>query len=150
MVEKEIKFSPIYDNFSKLWDIFGKFWDFFDILQTFWLFCTMQRRESEMNRAAAALSWSSLLATPHSLLTSHDRRDDHRWTMTARNKTVQFARKPHAVNLLHREGGHLGVEGSMLESVRPVLELVLVSWALDRDNNTFFLHPDILATQVLS
>ena len=44
----------------------------------------------------------------------------------------------------------LVVEGSMLEIVRPVLELVLVSRALDRDSNTFFLHPDILATQVLS
>ena len=111
---------------------------------------TMQSRESEINRAAAALSWSSLLATPHSLLTSHDRRDEHSWTKTALNKTVQFARKPHAVNTLQREGEHLGVEGSMLEIVRPVLELVLVSWALDRDSNTFFLHPDILATQVLS
>ena len=111
---------------------------------------TMQSRENEMNRAAAALSWSSLLATPHSLLTSHDRQDEHSWTKTALNKTVQFARKPHAVNMLQREGEHLGVEGSMLEIVRPVLELVLVSWALDRDSNTFFLHPDILATQVLS
>ena len=50
--------------------------------------------------------------------------------------------------MLQREGEHLGVEGSMLEIARP--ELVLVSWALDRDSNTFFLHPDILATQVLS
>ena len=111
---------------------------------------TMQSRESEMNRAAAALSWSSLLATPHSLLTSHDRRDEHSWTKTALNKTVQFARKPHAVNMLQREGEHLGVEGSMLEIVRPVLELVLVSWALDRDSNTSFLQPDIFATLVLS
>ena len=111
---------------------------------------TMQSRESEMNRAAAALSWSSLLTTPHSLLTSYDRQDEHSWTKTALNNTVQFARKPHAVNRLHREGGHLGVEGSMLVIVRPVLELALVSWALDRDSNTFFLHPDILATQVLS
>ena len=111
---------------------------------------TMQSRESEMNRAAAALSWSSLLATPHSLLTSHDRRDEHSWTKTALNKTVQFARKPHAVNMLQREGEHLVVEGSMLEIVRPVLELVLVSWALDRDSNNSFLHPGILATQVLS
>ena len=59
-------------------------------------------------------------------------------------------RKPHAVNTLQREGEHLGVEGSMLEIVRPVLELVLVSWALDRDSNTSFLQPDIFATLVLS
>ena len=52
--------------------------------------------------------------------------------------------------MLQREGEHLGVEGSMLEIVIPVLELVLVSWALDRDSNTFFLHPDLLGTQVLS
>ena len=101
----------------------------------------MQSRESEMNRAAAALSWSRLLATPHSVLTSHDRRDEHSWTKTALNKTVQFARKPHAVKMLQREGDHLGVEGSMLEIVRPVLELVLVGWALDRDSNTSFLPP---------
>ena len=56
----------------------------------------------------------------------------------ALNKTVQSARKPHAVNMLQREGEHLGVEGSMLEIVRPVLELVLVSWALDRDTLTFW------------
>ena len=111
---------------------------------------TMQSRESEMNRAAATLSWSSLLATLHSLLTSQDRQDEHSWTKTALNKTVQFARKPHAVNMLQREGEHLVVEGSMLEIVRPVLELVLVSWALDRDSNNSFLHPGILATQVLS
>ena len=109
----------------------------------------MHGRESEMNRAAAALSWSSPLATLHSLLTSHDRRDEHSWTKTALNKTVQFARKPHAVNMLQREGELLGVEGSMLGIGRPVLELVLVSWALDRDRNTSFLHPDILANQVL-
>ena len=78
----------------------------------------MQSRESEMDRAAAALTWSSLLATPHSLLTYHDRRDEHSWTKTALNKTVQFARNPHAVNMLQREGEHLGVEGSMLENVR--------------------------------
>ena len=52
--------------------------------------------------------------------------------------------------MLQREGEHLGVEGSVLEIVRPVLELVLVSWALNRDNITFFLHPNILATQVLA
>ena len=74
----------------------------------------MQSKESEMNRAAAALSWSSLLATPHRLLTSHDRKDEHSWTKTDLNKTVQFARKPHAVNTLQREGEHLGVDGSML------------------------------------
>ena len=93
---------------------------------------TIQSRESEMNRAAAALSWSSLLATPHSLLTSHDRRDEHCWTKTTLNKTFQFAKKPHAVNTLQREGEHLGVGGSMLDIVRPVLELVLVSWALQK------------------
>ena len=90
------------------------------------------------------------MATLHSLLTSHDRRDKHSWTKTALNKTVQFARKHHAVNMLQREGEHLVAEGSMLEIVRPVLELVLVSWALNRDSNTSFLPPDILATQVLS
>ena len=100
-----------------------------------------------MNRAADALSWSSLLATPHILLTSHDRRDEHSWTNISLNKTVQFARKPHAVKMLQREGEHLGVEGSMLEIV---LELVLMGWALDRDSNTSFLLHDILATQVLS
>ena len=68
----------------------------------------MQSRESEKNIAAVDLSWSSLLATPHSLLTSHDRRNEHSWTKTALNKTVQFARKPHAVNMLQSEGGHLG------------------------------------------
>ena len=111
---------------------------------------TMQSRESEMNRAAAALSWSSRLATPHSLLTSHDRPDEHSWTKIALNKTVQFARRPHTVNMLQREGEHLGVEGSMLEIFRPVLDLVLLSWALDSDSNTFFLHHDMLAAQVLS
>ena len=90
------------------------------------------------------------MATPHSLLTFHDRRDEHSWTKTALNKTVQFAKKPHAVNTLQREGEHLGMEGSMLEIVRPVLELVLMSWALDRDINTSFLHPNILPIQVLS
>ena len=111
---------------------------------------TMRSRESEMNRSAAALSWSSLLATPHSLLTSHDRQDEQGLTKIALNKTVQFARKPDAVNTLQREGDHLGVDGSMLDIVRPVLEVVLVSWALDRDSNIFILQPDILATQVLS
>ena len=38
---------------------------------------TMQNRENEMNRATAALSWSSLLAILHSLLTSHDGQDKH-------------------------------------------------------------------------
>ena len=110
----------------------------------------MQSRESEINRAAAALSWSSQLATPHSLLTSHDRQDEQSWTKTALNKTVQFARKPHAVNMLQRKGEHLEVERSMLEIVRPVLELLLVSWASYRDSKTSFLHPHIFATQVLS
>ena len=41
--------------------------------------------------------------------------------------------------MLQREEESLGVEGSMLEIVRQVLELVLVSWALDRDSNTSFL-----------
>ena len=110
----------------------------------------MQFFFGEMNRGAAALSWSSLLATLHSLLTSHDRQDEQSWTKTAMNKTVQFPSKPHALNMLQREGGNLGVEGSLLENVKPVLELVLVSWALDRESNTSFLHPDIFATQVLS
>ena len=65
---------------------------------------TVQSRESEINRATAALSWSSLLATPHILLTSHDRRDEHSWTKTALNKTVQSTRKPHAVNMLQGKG----------------------------------------------
>ena len=43
----------------------------------------MQSRESEINRAADALSWSSLLATPQILLTSHDRQDEHSWAKTA-------------------------------------------------------------------
>ena len=67
------------------------------------------------------------MATPHSLLTSNDRRDELTWTKTALNKIVQFARKPHAVNMLQREGDHLAGEGSMLEIIRPVLELVFVS-----------------------
>ena len=83
-----------------------------------------------MNRAAAALSWTSLLATPHSLLTSHDGQDEHSWTKTALNKTVQFAWKHYAANTLQREGEHLAVDRSMLEIVR---QLVLVSWALDRE-----------------
>ena len=57
------------------------------------------------------------------------------------DKAVQFARKPHAVNTLQREGEHLGVEGSMLEIVRPVLELLWVSWALGRDGKNSFLNP---------
>ena len=48
----------------------------------------MQSRESEVNRAAAALSWSSLLVTPHSLLTSHNRQDEHGWTKTEQNWLV--------------------------------------------------------------
>ena len=44
--------------------------------------------------------------------------------------------------MLHREGEQLEVHGSMLEIVRPVLELLLVSWALDRDSNNSFLNPD--------
>ena len=52
--------------------------------------------------------------------------------------------------MLQREGEYLGVGGSMLQIIRPVLELVLVSWALDRKSNTSFLPPEILVTQVLS
>ena len=96
----------------------------------------MKSRASEMNSQSCSCNLSSLLATLHSLLTSHDRQDEHSWTKTALNKTVQFARKPHAVNLLQREGGLLGVKESRLEIVRPFLEVVLVSWALDRDSNT--------------
>ena len=36
---------------------------------------------------------------------------------------------------------NLVVEGGMLEIVRPVLELLLVSWALDGDGNNSFLNP---------
>ena len=110
----------------------------------------MQTRESEMNRAATALRWSSLSPTPHSLLTSHDRRDKLRWTKTALNRTVQFARRRHAVSMLKREGEQLVVEESMTEIVRPVLEVLCMSWALGRDSNNSFFNPDILATQVLS
>ena len=53
----------------------------------FKLSSTMQSGESEINRATAALSWSNLLSTLHSLLTSHDRRDEHSWKKTALNKT---------------------------------------------------------------
>ena len=53
------------------------------------------------------------------------------------------------VVLLILWSAYLGVDGSMLEIVRPVLELVFVSWALYRDINTSFLHPDIVANQVL-
>ena len=35
----------------------------------------------------------------------------------------------------------LVVEGSMLEIVRPVLELLWVSWALGRDGNNSLLYP---------
>ena len=52
--------------------------------------------------------------------------------------------------MLKREREHLGVKGSMLEIVRRFLELVLVSWAFDRDSNTSFLHTHILANHVLS
>ena len=36
----------------------------------------------------------------------------------------------------------LVVEESMLEIVRPVLELLLVSWAMGRDSKNSFLNPD--------
>ena len=72
----------------------------------------MHTRESEMKRAAAALRWSSLWATPHSLLTSHgqyiERKDEHSWTKTTLNKTLQFARKLHTANTLQRKGEQLG------------------------------------------
>ena len=96
-----------------------------------------------MNRVAAALSWSSLLATPHILLTSHDRQDEHSWTKTALNKTVQFAWKPHAVNTPQKSIWKW-------RKAYWILSGPSWSWALDRDSNTFFLHPDILATKVLS
>ena len=35
----------------------------------------------------------------------------------------------------------LVVKGSMLEIIRPVLELQWVSWALGRDSNNSFLNP---------
>ena len=41
-----------------------------------------------------------------------------------------------------REGEQLELHGSMLEIVRPVYELLLVSWALGRDSNNSFLNPD--------
>ena len=52
--------------------------------------------------------------------------------------------------MLQREGEQLEVEGSMLEIVRPVLELLWVSWALGRDSNNSFLSPDTCVIQVLS
>ena len=54
--------------------------------------------------------------------------------------------------MLHvtREGEQLELHGSMLEIVRPVLELLLVSWALGRDSNNSFLNPDTWDLQVLS
>ena len=103
-----------------------------------------------MNRAAAALRWSSISPTPHSLLTSLDGRDEHSRTKTALNRTVQFARRRHAVSMLQREGEQLVVEKSIMEIVRPVLELLCMSWTLGRDSNNSFFNPDILATQVLS
>ena len=35
----------------------------------------------------------------------------------------------------------LVVEGSMLEIIRPVREMLQVSWALGKDGNNFFLNP---------
>ena len=80
---------------------------------------TMQTRESEMKRAAVALRWSSLGATPHSLLTSKgyyvDRQDEHSWKKTALNKTFQFARKFHTAIMLQREGGAASSGGKHAE-----------------------------------
>ena len=47
-------------------------------------------------------------------------------------------------------GNCLELLGSMLEIVKPVLELLLVSWALGRDSNNSFLNPDTWDLQVLS
>ena len=121
-------------------------------LANFWLTpCRLEK--SEIKRAAAALSCSSFWATLHCLLTSHgqyiDRRDEHSWTKTFLNKTVQFARKLHAVSMLQREGEQLEVEGNMLEFVRPVLELLWVGWALGRDGYNSFLNPETWVIQVL-
>ena len=52
--------------------------------------------------------------------------------------------------MLQREGEQLVVEGSMQEVVRPVLELLWVSFAFGRDGNNSFLNPDTWAIQVLS
>ena len=52
--------------------------------------------------------------------------------------------------MLQREGVQLVVEKSIMEIVRPVLELLCMSWTLGRDSNNSFFNPDILATQVLS
>ena len=52
--------------------------------------------------------------------------------------------------MLQREGKQLEVEGSMLEIVRPVLELLWVSWVLGRDSNNSFLSPDTWVIRVLS
>ena len=52
--------------------------------------------------------------------------------------------------MLKREGEQLVVEESMTEIVRPVLEVLCMSLAIDRDSNNSFFNPDILATQVLS
>ena len=52
--------------------------------------------------------------------------------------------------MIEREGEKLVVEGSMLEIVRPVLELLLVSWALDSDGNNSFFNPVTWAIQALS
>ena len=114
-------------------------------------FYTKSQRNCNFKRfgAAAALRWSSILPTPHSLLTSHDGQDEHSWTKTAHNRTVQFAGRRHGVSTLQREGEHLVVEKIIMEMVRPVLELLYLSWALGRDSNNSFSNPDILATQVL-
>ena len=53
--------------------------------------------------------------------------------------------------MLHvtREGEQLELHGSMLEIVRPVLELLWVSWALDSDGNNSFFNPVTWAIQAL-
>ena len=94
-----------------------------------------------MNRAATALRWSSLSPTPHSLLTSHDRRDKLRWTKTALKRTVQFARRRHDVSMLKREGEQLVVEESMTEIVRPVLEVTLYELGLRQGQQQLLLQP---------
>ena len=52
--------------------------------------------------------------------------------------------------MLYREGEQLELCGSMLENVRPVLELLLVSCAWSRDSSNSFLNPDTWDIPVLS
>ena len=79
----------------------------------------------------------SLLPTPHILLTYHNIRDEHSWTKTSLNRTVQVVKRRHATE-------------RWIEMVRPVLERLCMSWALGRDSNNSIFNPDVLATQVLS